>query len=336
MAHPSRFDTIRALLLLRDALAGSEDGLSVPEMMELLRCSRRTVERHRALIEEIWGVPLDEMPGHSAREKRWRLDPRPLRHDIAISPNDLAALTLARDKFTQEGLSGNAEALLRLEALLLRLLPKNRRPRFAPDWEALLQGEGWATRPQPRLTGLEATLDTIRTALKACQKLRFHYVSRFTRKESRPTVSPYGVLYGVRHYLIAYNDSAQKYLLYSLADISDLTLLSEGFERDPNFSLPPFAARSFGVFQEEPQDILWWVSPSAAAEARRTQFHPSQTIEEQTDGSLLVRFQAGGFIEMAWYLLTWHGKIRVLEPHDLMEAVERVMAEAALSISDPY
>jgi predicted DNA-binding transcriptional regulator YafY len=303
--------------------------------MDRLGCSRRTAERHRALIEEIWGAALEEMPGDSGREKRWRLDLRSARFDSPIAPEDLTALSLAREKLVQEGLEERAAALQRIETLLVGLLPKQRRARFAPDWEALLQGEGWAARPQPHLDGLEPLLTDIRTGLKACRKLRFRYVSRFTGRTSRQTVAPYGVLYGVRHYLVAYNDYAETFWLYSLAEIEDLEVLDEGFVRDPDFSLAAFAARSFGVFQEEPQDILWWVSPLAAAEARRTQFHPTQVVEECPDGSLHIRFRAGGLLEMAWYLLTWHGAIRVLEPPALRSMVERVIEEAAVCLCDP-
>jgi len=63
--------------------------------------------------------------------------------------------------------------------------------------------------------------------------------------------------------------------------------------------LQTFAERSFGVFQEEPFDVVWRFSPTAAADARQFLFHPTQTMEDQPDGSLIVRFRAGGALEMS-------------------------------------
>jgi superfamily II DNA or RNA helicase len=39
-----------------------------------------------------------------------------------------------------------------------------------------------------------------------------------------------------------------------------------------------------------------------AAEAREFEFHPEQTMEDLDDGSLIVKFRAGGALEMSWHL----------------------------------
>ena len=66
------------------------------------------------------------------------------------------------------------------------------------------------------------------------------------------------------------------------------------FERDPGFSLKEYAERSFGAFQEDPFDVVWKFSKNVAWEAKEFIFHPTQTMEELDDGSLIVRFHAGG------------------------------------------
>ena len=48
-----------------------------------------------------------------------------------------------------------------------------------------------------------------------------------------------------------------------------------------------------------------------ADEAETFVFHPKQTVERLPDGSLMVRFRAGGRQEMAWYLARWEGKVEV-------------------------
>jgi len=42
--------------------------------------------------------------------------------------------------------------------------------------------------------------------------------------------------------------------------------------------------------------------PRAAAHARRFEFHPTQVFEDGSDGSLVVRFEAAGHLDMAWHL----------------------------------
>ena len=94
-------------------------------------------------------------------------------------------------------------------------------------------------------------------------------------------------------------------------------MLDCAFTRKRRFSLQKYAERSFGVFQEEPVDVIWRFSPKAARDAREFLFHPTQTFEEEPDGSLLVRFRAGGALEMCWHLFTWGDKVQIIEPKRL-------------------
>ncbi|MGO8867970.1 MAG: WYL domain-containing protein [Alphaproteobacteria bacterium] len=81
-------------------------------------------------------------------------------------------------------------------------------------------------------------------------------------------------------------------------------------------------SRSFGVFQEKPFDVVWKFKPEAASDAREWVFHPHQVIEDQPDGSLIVRFHAGGAREMSWHLYTWGDAVDVLRPRGFWESIE--------------
>ena len=94
-------------------------------------------------------------------------------------------------------------------------------------------------------------------------------------------------------------------------------MLDRTFTRKRRFSLREYAERSFGVFQEKPVDVVWKFSPKAAPDAREFLFHPTQVMEAQADGSLIVRFRAGGLLEMAWHLFTWGNDVKVLKPSKL-------------------
>ncbi len=84
-----------------------------------------------------------------------------------------------------------------------------------------------------------------------------------------------------------------------------------------SFNLKAFAENSFGVFQEPAQDVVWRFSAAVAADARLFQFHPRQIIEDQPDGSLIVRFRAGGLLEMTRHLFIWGDAADILAPPQL-------------------
>jgi predicted DNA-binding transcriptional regulator YafY len=94
-------------------------------------------------------------------------------------------------------------------------------------------------------------------------------------------------------------------------------VLDRTFTRKSDFSLRDYAQRSFGVFQENPVDVVLKFSPKAAIDAREFLFHPTQVMEPLSDESLIVRFRAGGLLEMSWHLFTWQGQVEILKPERL-------------------
>jgi predicted DNA-binding transcriptional regulator YafY len=51
-------------------------------------------------------------------------------------------------------------------------------------------------------------------------------------------------------------------------------------------------------------------------------------MEEEPDGSLVVRFRAGGLLEMAWHLFTWGDQVEVVEPGELSGVVRTEVRRA--------
>ena len=96
--------------------------------------------------------------------------------------------------------------------------------------------------------------------------------------------------------------------------ISEARLAPETFERDPAFDLQRYAARSFGTFQEAPVRVVLRFTADVARDASTFLFHPQQSVEENGDGSLTVRFEAGGIEEMCRHLFTWGNSVTIVQP----------------------
>ena len=108
--------------------------------------------------------------------------------------------------------------------------------------------------------------------------------------------------------------------------------LSAHLANRTKFDLNEFARQSFGAFfGEEPLSVVWRFSPAKADEAEKFIFHPSQTQERQSDGSLLVRFTAKGSVEMCWELFQWGRDVEIVKPERLQREYLRLSAEIAQS-----
>jgi predicted DNA-binding transcriptional regulator YafY len=129
-----------------------------------------------------------------------------------------------------------------VEKVLAKLRAQMNAPaafRVAPDFEALTEAEGLAMRPGPRQKIDGHIVNELRRALLSSRKVRIDYNYRGSGKRGFETVHPYGFLYGSRHYLVAWSESARArdFRNYALANIAKISVLDKSFTRKRDFSL---------------------------------------------------------------------------------------------------
>jgi predicted DNA-binding transcriptional regulator YafY len=172
-------------------------------------------------------------------------------------------------------------------------------------------------------------LPTLRRAILGMQLVVVRYAGHDEEKPAARILCPYGILYGGRGWLVGHVDELPEMRLWRLDRILSIDLLDRGFARREDFDLSAYAAQSFGVFQEEPIDVVLRFTPEAADDAAGWLFHPSQSLAREPDGALTVRFRAGGMLEMCWHLFTWGTAVTIVAPEELRAAVaEMTMASA--------
>lgn len=318
-----RYSRAERLIQLALEMQAARGGLTIGDIEQKFDVSRRTAIRMRDAVLRAFPNSSEVQTGE--RTKRWRLNPGVAQNFAEITSDDLASVEIAAEAMEAANLHVHAQNLLGVAAKIRNLIEASALNHIEPDLEALMEAEGLAHRAGPRPHIPLAVFDQLRTAIKSCRKVSFDYASRSGKTASRRKVSPLGFLYGHRHYLVALKDNSPKPKYFSLPSISKLKLEMESFERDPQFNLKTFTSSSFGVFEEDPVEVVWRFSKEAAPFARTFVFHHTQTITEEPDGRLMVKFRAGGILEMAWHLMTWGCHVEVLAPLSLIEKLPKPM-----------
>ena len=184
----------------------------------------------------------------------------------------------------------------------------------------MLEAEGFICRPGPKLIIDNQIIAAIRQAILECHQIKITYFNKMSGKTSTNTLDPYGFLYGERnHYLVAHHsdgyfgDNVHNFIL---GNIKSVEILDIPFVPVKNFNLQKYALESFGSYHEEPFDVEWLFDKEVAEEAAQYIFHPTQTITRNSNGSLTVKFRAGGKLEMDWHLYTWGKHVKVIKPTD--------------------
>lgn len=314
-----RHEKAGRLLELARLLASTSEGLTLDEMAERIGVGRRTAERMRDAVRDVF-PQLEEVDDPPTR--RFRIPAGLDGLFQAPTAEELAALRASADAYAQQGSQVRAAALRSLEQKVLSATRAAARRRLAPDLEALLQAETIAVQAGPRPFEDETVLAKVREALLAMHRLTFRYEGGSTPGRVRE-VTPFGVLFGRSNYLVAAEDAATGPRNWRLDRIHDIAATEAPAAKPETFSLQAYADESFGIYQDDTEDVVLRIAPEGAEDALRWRFHANQTVELQADGSVTVRFRASGMRELAWHLFTWGDKVEILAP----ETLRRVLAE---------
>jgi predicted DNA-binding transcriptional regulator YafY len=319
-----RHDKAAMVIDLARRMAASAEGLTLDDISREQDVGRRTAERLRDAV--IMLFPQTEEVSDPPN-KRWRIRGGLSAFEQAPTTEELVELTKAAQGLRATGEPGRASALEGLERKLKSAMRSTTLNRLAPDLEALVRAETIAVQAGPRPSADEAVLTEIRHAVLAGQPLGFIY-SRPGAEARRRSVAPCGVMFGRANYLVAADRESGRIQTFRLDRMSAVKA-EDGVAAPPaDFDLQVFASQSFGIYQDEIEDVVLRVTPGGAAEARAWRWHPTQTVEDLPDGGVVVRFRASGMRELAWHLFTWGEQVEIVAPARL-KAVMRGELEAA-------
>ncbi len=296
--------------------------MSLEEIAVSFAVSRRTAERMRDAVAKVF-PQLEEVDGE--RPKRWRLRnglSGTFREPLA---EELAALRGLVRKLVRDGNKDTAALIDSLTSKIEASIKPARRRTLAPDVEALLEGEGFVSRPGPRPLIAPQNFALIRRGILEGRRLTFSYRSEIAKTAAFREVVPYGLLYGQRIYLVAAFPWETEPVNYRLDRMNDLRVSESVGTRPRDFDLDSYAARSFSAYQEEPHDVVLRFIPEVADEVAAFQFHPTQAVTREPDGSTFVRFRAGGLREMAWHLFAWGDAVRIVGPESLRTLMQELL-----------
>ncbi|MCC6932829.1 MAG: WYL domain-containing protein [Deltaproteobacteria bacterium] len=311
----NRYSRLEDILQLALKMQTTEIGISLEDIERIFAVSRRTAERMRDAVIKVFAN--EECQTRADGKKYWRLGRNSANLIPAFSADEFARLQRAIRLLKSEGRKKDAAVLTELQAKLTNWLSPSKRAAIETDISALTEAEGIAARPRPRPIIDDSILLALRSAILARRKVKISYYSRARSGTGEQTIAPYGFIYGNRHYLVAWSKKAKDYRYFTLGNIKSVEILKDTYEaRD--FSLKTFSRRSFGVYQENKvYNVIWKFSKKVAADALEFKFHPTQTVEKQKDGTVIVAFTACGLLEMVWHLITWGSEVKIIAPTEL-------------------
>lgn len=313
----ARYPKLGKILNLIIKMQSRYSGITLNDIQEELEVSRRSAERLRDVL--IWEIPqIEELPT-TGREKHWGFSRSShLREIISFSKDEIAELEGIKNNLqldsTKDVLNGIVDKL--------KALSRKNATEIEDAIEILLKTEGSAVTQKPSYKIDIQILDTIRQAIKENLRIKCKYDGK------DKILSPFGIVYGANVYLIGVEGDKPDPYVYRLHKVTDIELTEEKFDKG-DFDIKEYANRSFGVYQNEIIKVELRFSKEVADDVLNYNFHPTQKVKQNDDGTVTVKFKASGELEILWHLFRWGDKVQIISPKSLkkeyVEYLENVL-----------
>ena len=322
----SRLNKTEQIIELAMMFQNSYCGLCIEDIEHHFECSRRSAERMKALLFDLFPEKVEEVPT-SEKKKRWRFVKGAMNALISFTADDFANLEYLK------GLSNDENKRKELDELIAKikaLTPQKNLQSLDTDVSAIMESEGFAVRQYSGVNIEPKILEELRTSMLAFKKIQFDYPIKEEIKTI--TLNPYGLVIADKYYLVGYNEYVGDLRQYRVDKISNLTILDEYFEKDEKFSLTEYSNNSFGVYQEKPIDIVLEFDKSVANDVLNYHFHPTQKIKQLENENVQVEFKSGGTYAICQELFKWGCSVKIQKPVELKNYYKQYLSDVLNNI----
>lgn len=318
----SRLNKAEEIIKLAMLFQNSYCGLTVDDIASEFECSRRSAERMKALLFDLFPDKIEEVQT-SDKKKRWRFVKGTMNFLISFTSTDFANLIYLKNITTDE----NRKKLLdELIEKIKALTPQKKIQSIYTDVSALMESEGFAIRQYSRAIVNPVVLDKLRNSMLAFKKVKFKYPVNEDTKTI--TLDPYGLIISDKYYFVGFNQYVNDLRLYKVDKIRELEVLNEYFLKEENFSLKEYCANSFGIYQEDPIDVVLEFDKSVAEDVLNYHFHPTQKMKELKNGNIEVKFTTGGTHAICQELFKWGCNVKIKKSQKLKEIYIKYLQSA--------
>jgi predicted DNA-binding transcriptional regulator YafY len=302
-------------LLQLDALLRSGQRHTADSLAEVLEVSERTIRSDINFLRDRYHAPLEssKQKGFYYTDPEWRLP------TITLSKGELFALTLGARMLEAYAGSTYAQDLRSAITRLSERLPEQ-------TWvdlqqvadERILFRSGAATDLDPEVW------HKLEDACRLHQSVQMTYYTASRDAVSERRLDPYllHIYRGTNAYVIGHCHQRQEIRWFRVDRIKHLELLKQTFVPDPTFDAKDHLEM---IFQHEaggiPKPVAIWFDAPTAPYVRERRWHPTQEIQEHSDGSMTLHMVVRGMNDLKRWVLGYGKGAIVREPPELVQLV---------------
>jgi len=299
------------------SLLGSGKSFNARQLGELCGISRRTAFRDLAALQEAGFVIL-----YDETQRTYRLPQRTTlpTTDFTV-PEAISLLVLGLEVGAKQPhvpiWSGARSAALKL----LEAMPAGTRDKIRAAAEKILIRLDGPIAPSEQLAEV---FQILQEAVIDQRCIRIEYDGPSETLSTR--FNPYRLLFLRRSwYAIGRSSLHRQIRTFKVAWIKKAELLDVKFVVPPRFNLDAYLGNAWHIIREprNRQAVVIRFQPEVARNVAEIQWHKSQKLRWNADGTLTFEAVVDGLGEIAWWVLGYGDKAEVLRPAELRDIITR-------------
>ncbi len=305
----------RLMKILTTLQAGKS--CAVSDLSKMFGMSCRTIYRDLKELEAV-GVPYY----YDAKSGGYSIRPEFFLPLVDLKPREALSLLLLAHKASEQ-----IQLPFRRSALLAALKIENNLPVKVRQYcNAALQNISIgkiARMPVRHSAGFDRIFAQLQKGIADRRRLNLRYDLFLEDKSIDVELCPYHLLCNCRSwYVLGLSSLHRSVRTFNLNRIKQLEITDKYFRDDEKFDLADYLGRAWSVI---PEGRLYHVklnfSPKVAENVTEVQWHSTQKVTRNSDGSAIVEFRVDGLGEISWWILGYGDQVEVLAPKVLRKKV---------------
>lgn len=306
----------------------AEKSYTVSDLSKIFETSRRTIFRDLKELQAI-GVSYH----YNAKTGGYTIEPEFFLPPVDLNLQEAMSLLLLVHKVRAQ-----IQLPFKKSALLAALKIENNLPvKIRRYCTAALQNISTRIGAQAPMELLDKTFAQLQKAIAKKRRVNIRYHSLFDGKVIDLCLCPYHLLYNQRAwYVLGLSELHKSIRTFKLNRIKELKTLDKCFISDESFDLYEYFGRAWSMIPEgRIYNIELRFLPKVANNVTEVQWHSTQKVTHNSDGSAIVEFRVDGLGEITWWILGYGDQVQVLAPKALRKRVVET-ARNMIKLNSPH
>jgi predicted DNA-binding transcriptional regulator YafY len=318
-----KFKPQHSRLLFIDKKIRDQTYPNCSSLAEEWEVSSKTIQRDIEYLRDMLDAPLSysaKNRGYFYTENSFTLPA------FDLNDSDLFAIFIA-DKLLQQ--YKNTPVYLRLQSVFARI--EDSLPEKVSFHPALMDDKcSFVASPQTFIN--PQVWETIFTGLRESKSLTVtHKKPSATTSHSR-SIDPYHVTsYQGEWYVIGFCHLRKAIRTFAISRVTHANVTDNSFSIPEDFDFDTASIEHFGVhWGQNSYKVQIWFSRDASPYIQERQYHPTQQIEENDDGSINVALVTNHLLEVKRWVLSWGDQAKALAPDALIDEIRDELEKARI------